>query len=553
MGRRSNNNNSLDRAVRQIQAAFEQYLGRSISRSEVIRNHLSGGRYYAPVNVNAAINSIRNSPEARQRQAAPTLAPDPTHTDPPPITQPPTTPPPTTQPPPTLDPEPPPPTTPPPPPIPPELPTPLPPPEPPPVKPPPTLDPEPLPVDTPPPVTPLPAPDPAPEPTPTLDPTATPGADTHGAGTDDISQPTSSINKWGVQTHTPINYRKVLPSTREAGERERKSIYGAIVNQMNNPHTGSNERLRALFEDIPGRTEELLKDFQPNPEFAERMRGLYEGIPDATKDLVGDWRNEDYGLLGDARSRFATHGEGVGDDVKNRIAERGAGAIRGLHDDVRRNRDASFARNPYAVDSGLGLDTLGKTGQAFADNSRAASLEGEKLDQRAKEFGLSGISNIDMRRFDASEKGDERFRSTGIGTEGRLQDLDTYYDTTRLNTRTDADKLYRGLGTSTELGIRDRGDTQGRKGIDQLLNTYGSVHGPSAMEAGYDISRRGIDDNVLGRNQGIVNKDYSMDKGLNFQSKESALDRSLAERGQDKGVETATAGRAPWWSHLIPF
>ena len=58
------------------------------------------------------------------------------------------------------------------------------------------------------------------------------------------------------------------------------------------------------------------------------------------------------------------------------------------------------------------------------------------------------------------ERGDERYRRTGLETEGRLQDLDTYYDTTRLNTRTDADRFSRGLGTSTEFGIRDRNDAR---------------------------------------------------------------------------------------------
>ena len=308
----------------------------------------------------------------------------------------------------------------------------------------------------------------------------------------DLANPTSTLDEKGVQTNISTGYRKVLPATRDAGERERNAIYGSIIDLLRNPNTESTERLRSL----------------------------YEGIPEFTENLVGDWRNDDYGLLADLRSRFSTHGEGVGDDVKNAISERGAGALRSLHDDISRNRSAAFARNPYAVDSGIGFDTLGKTGQAFADNSRAASLEGERLDQRAKEFGLSGISDIDFARFGAAERGDER---------------------------------YRGLGTATEFGIRDRDDSRDRFGISKLLDTYGGVHGPSAMEAGYDLSRRGQDLTQTLNNQDIISRDYFGDKGMNFEREQSALDRLLAERGQDKGVETAKGSRPPWWSHLIPF
>ena len=54
----------LDAAVKQIQDAFFKHTGRKIGRAEVLRVHLSGGRHYAPVNVNSAIASIRSSPEA---------------------------------------------------------------------------------------------------------------------------------------------------------------------------------------------------------------------------------------------------------------------------------------------------------------------------------------------------------------------------------------------------------------------------------------------------------------------------------------------------------
>ena len=319
-----------------------------------------------------------------------------------------------------------------------------------------------------------------------------PGEDPHGTLLRDLGNPVDTLDERGVQTNVATGYRKVLPSTRESGERERNTIYNKILQQLQNPNTESDSKLRSL----------------------------YEGVPGFTKNLVGDWRNDDYGLLGDVRSRFSQHGEeGAGDSTKNLIAERGAGAIRGFHDDISRNRASAFARNPYSVDSNLGPDTLGKTGQAFADNSRNAAFQGGLLDQRAKEFGLGGIKDIDFARFGASERGDER---------------------------------YRGTGAATEFGIRDRDDTNTRDSINKLLGLYGGVHGPSAMEAGYDISRRGQDLEQILSNQNIISRDYFGGQGREFEREQSTLDRSLVERGQDKGVETARANRAPWWSFLIP-
>ena len=77
-------NNRLDNAVRDIQEAFERDLGRPISREEVIRDHLSGGRHYESPNVNAAVDAIRNSPEARNRRMRPPDPEPPVYSPPPP-------------------------------------------------------------------------------------------------------------------------------------------------------------------------------------------------------------------------------------------------------------------------------------------------------------------------------------------------------------------------------------------------------------------------------------------------------------------------------------
>ena len=330
-----------------------------------------------------------------------------------------------------------------------------------------------------------------------------------GGGGNTASSSSSSSSGQGT-----LDYKQVLPETREGGNAERDSIYDEIFRQLRNPNTESTGRLRSL----------------------------YEGIPGFTKNLVGDWRNDDYGLFGDLRSRFSKHGEeGAGEGTKNLIAERGAGAIRGLHDDVSRNRSAAFARNPYSVDSNLGPDTLGKTGQAFADNSRDAAFQGGLLDERAKEFGLGGIKDIDFARFGAAERGDER---------------------------------YRGTGTATEFGIRDRNDTQGRQGIDQLLSLYGGAHGPTSQEAGYDISRRDQDLREMLTRLGISSSSSNAaadrawrggQAGLDrtWQGDQAGLDRDLtrdqwtwqgdqAGLDRDSQADIAESNKAPWWSHLVP-
>jgi hypothetical protein len=78
---------TLEQAVAEIQAAFKRYLGRDISAQEVRRVHLSGGRHFDVSNVNAAIDGIMNSPEAKayaEANAAPDEDPagDPAVSDP---------------------------------------------------------------------------------------------------------------------------------------------------------------------------------------------------------------------------------------------------------------------------------------------------------------------------------------------------------------------------------------------------------------------------------------------------------------------------------------
>ena len=297
-------------------------------------------------------------------------------------------------------------------------------------------------------------------------------------------------------------YRDVLPRTRDEGSAERERIYDRIFGSLDNPTVDN--------------------------EYKGNIRELYRGIPEFTENLVGDWRSGDYGLLGDVRSRYAKHGEGVGDRVKNALAERGAGAIRGLHDDVSRERSAAFARNPYAVDSNLGLDRLGKTGQQFADNSRKAALEGELLDNRAKEFGLSGIRDIDFTRFGAAERGDERFRGSGI---------------------------------SSELGLLDREQSEKSNRLNQLLSLYPQSHGPTGQEMGYDISRRGQELQEMLTKLGIgasgnnaqTGREFAADQAQaqrDFAAEQARLDREYGRESQESQQE---ANRKPWWSYLLPF
>lgn len=76
---------TLDEAVAEIQAAFRAATGRDISPEEVRRDHLSGGRFFGPENVDAAIMAIQNSPEAQayqQAQEAPSDTVDHTVSDP---------------------------------------------------------------------------------------------------------------------------------------------------------------------------------------------------------------------------------------------------------------------------------------------------------------------------------------------------------------------------------------------------------------------------------------------------------------------------------------
>ena len=326
--------------------------------------------------------------------------------------------------------------------------------------------------------------------------------------TPDVSKPsgpssTAAPPPSSSRPRTPegTGYKGVLPDTRQQGQDERAEIIRRILANLDNPGGG---------------------------EYADNARELYRGIPEFTQNLVGDWRSGDYGLLGDLRGRYATHSEGIGDSAKNSLAERGAGAIRGLHDDISRNRSAAFARNPYAVDSNLGLDRLGKTGQQFADNSRKAALEGEILDQRAKEFGLGGLSDIDFRRFDASERGDERYRGTGV---------------------------------STELGLLDREQGREDRGINQLMNLYGGSHGPTGLEAGYDISRRGQDLQELLTKLGIgasggnarEGREFAADQSQaqrDFEAEQRRLDREYGRESQESQQE---ASKKPWWSYLLPF
>ena len=297
-------------------------------------------------------------------------------------------------------------------------------------------------------------------------------------------------------------YRDVLPRTRDEGRAERERIYDRIFSSLDNPTVDN--------------------------EYKGNIRELYRGIPGFTENLVGDWRSGDYGLLGDVRERYSKHGEGVGDRVKNALAERGAGAIRGLHDDVSRERSAAFARNPYAVDSNLGLDRLGKTGQQFADNSRKAALEGELLDNRAKEFGLSGIRDIDFRRFDASERGDERYRGSGI---------------------------------SSELGLLDREQGEKSNRLNQLLSLYPQSHGPTGQEMGYDISRRGQELQEMLTRLGIgasggnarEGREFAADQSQaqrDFEAEQRRLDREYGRESQESQQE---ASKKPWWSYLLPF
>jgi hypothetical protein len=62
--------NTYQSASQQIQDAYRQYLGRDASPQE-IADQLSGGRYFAPVNVRNAINNIRGSEEARNYRNPP--------------------------------------------------------------------------------------------------------------------------------------------------------------------------------------------------------------------------------------------------------------------------------------------------------------------------------------------------------------------------------------------------------------------------------------------------------------------------------------------------
>jgi hypothetical protein len=68
--------NSYVTASQQIQDAYREYLGRDATPQE-ISDHLSGGRYFAPVNVRHAIRNIRNSQDARDYRNPPeTVVPD---------------------------------------------------------------------------------------------------------------------------------------------------------------------------------------------------------------------------------------------------------------------------------------------------------------------------------------------------------------------------------------------------------------------------------------------------------------------------------------------
>ena len=113
--------------------------------------------------------------------------------------------------------------------------------------------------------------------------------------------------------------------------------------------------------------------------------------------------------------------------------------------------------------------------------------------------------------------------------------------------------MYRGLGSSTEMGLLNREQAQKKTGLNQLMSMFSSIHGPSAMEANYDVSRRGQDLEQVLTNQKILSSDYFSKAGREFETEQSALDRQLIERGQDKGIETARASKPPWWSYLIPF
>jgi hypothetical protein len=62
--------NSYVTASQQIQDAYREHLGRDATPQE-IANHLSGGRYFAPVNVRHAIRNIRNSQDARDYRNPP--------------------------------------------------------------------------------------------------------------------------------------------------------------------------------------------------------------------------------------------------------------------------------------------------------------------------------------------------------------------------------------------------------------------------------------------------------------------------------------------------
>ncbi len=61
---RQQGGNTLDSAVEQILQAGRDFLGRDIPVDEIIRDFLTNGRFFAPVNVAFAINNIRNSAEA---------------------------------------------------------------------------------------------------------------------------------------------------------------------------------------------------------------------------------------------------------------------------------------------------------------------------------------------------------------------------------------------------------------------------------------------------------------------------------------------------------
>lgn len=188
------------------------------------------------------------------------------------------------------------------------------------------------------------------------------------------------------------------------------------------------------------------------------------------------------GDLANMHKLYDEHRQGPGQEAKDMIAERGAGAIRSLHADLSRNRQAQLARNPYAVDSGLSMDQMTQAGQAYADNARESAYLGGQLDQRAKEFGLSGMHDIN----------------------------------------------------------------------NQAMGLFGSNYGPAAMQTGYDLSRRGLDDQQTARNQNIVGQDYFGGVNRTFAAEQAALDRTVAMRGQDKQVEAAGEYKPPTWSHFIP-